>query len=259
MNIAADRPPHMKVMGSKVHLLQMSEVLGRIECWIQERGATRYIVATGMHGVMEAHRDPEFKEIVNSADLFVPDGISLVWIGRVRGYSIRKRVSGSDLMTEFFKLAAEKGYKVYFYGDTDETLNLLQSTLKEKLPNLQIAGAYSPPFRPLSDEEDREIVKAINGSGADVLWVGLGLPKQERWLFEHRDKINVPVAVGVGAAFKFQSGQVRRAPRWIGELGFEWLWRFCREPKRVWRRVLLDGPRFAGNVILEMSKLKKFE
>jgi N-acetylglucosaminyldiphosphoundecaprenol N-acetyl-beta-D-mannosaminyltransferase len=239
-------------------MVQMSDTLKLVDHWIQERDRCRYIVATGMHGVMEARRDPDFKTIVNSADLFVPDGISLVWVARRRGFPLKRRVCGSDLMWEFFSLAEEKGYRVFFYGDTEETLQKLSLRLRERFPRLQTAGVRSPPFRPLTLEEDEQEVRLINESGADVVWVGLGLPKQERWMFQHRDALRVPVVVGVGAAFKFLSEQVPRAPVWVGDHGLEWLWRLLHEPGRVWRRVLIDGPCFACLAVLELSGLKKY-
>lgn len=250
--------PAIQVLGVKVHMVQMSDTLKLMDHWIQERERCRYIVATGMHGVMEARRDPDFKTIVNSADLFVPDGISLVWVARCRGFPLKKRVCGSDLMWDFFSLAEEKGYRVFFYGDTEETLQQLSLRLRERFPRLQIAGVRSPPFRPLTLEEDEQEVRLIKESGADVVWVGLGLPKQERWMFQHRDALRVPVVVGVGAAFKFLSGQIARAPAWVGDHGLEWLWRLLHEPGRVWRRVLIDGPRFACLAVLELSGLKKY-
>ena len=259
MTAVDSQPAHIKVLGSTVHLVQMDEVLERMEVWIRKRGPNKYIIATGMHGVMEAHKDPEFKDIVNSAALFVADGISLVWVARLRGHSLKKRVSGPTLMAKFLEVAQNKGYKVFFYGDTQETLNHLTATLKQRYQQLNIVGAYSPPFRSLSEDEDREVVSMINESNADVIWVGLGLPKQERWMYDHRENLTVPVAVGVGAAFKFESGLVSRAPGWLGEIGFEWLWRLVQEPRRIWRRVIVDGPRFAGHVLLEISGLKKYE
>jgi len=212
-----------------------------------------------MHGVIEAHKNPEFKDILNSADLFVPDGYSLVWAARRRGHSITHRVCGTDLMWEFLAVSEKEGYGNFFYGDTEETLDRLTTKLKQEFPNLKIVGAHSPPFRPLSPTEEAQELQIINDSEADIIWVGLGLPKQERWIYEHRDALKVPVAVGVGAAFKFHSGQVQRAPRWIGEKGFEWLWRLIQEPKRVWKRVLIDGPRFVGCVALELSRIKKYD
>lgn len=253
------QPPCIQVLGVRVHMVQMGEALAQLEYWINGPDRCRYVVVTQMHGVMEAQREPEFRKILNSADLFIPDGVSLSWVGRCRGFGSQKRVCGSDLMWEFFKLAEEKGYRNFFYGDTEETLRLLIRNLSEDFPRLNIAGVHSPPFRSLTPEEDSQETKMINESGADIVWVGLGLPKQERWMFEHRDKLNAPVLVGVGAAFKFSSGQVKRAPAWVGDHGFEWLWRLMREPRRVWRRVMIDGPRYVFYVTLESLGLKKFD
>lgn len=259
MTSLQEQIPEIKVLGSKVNLVQMDQVLEVMEQWIQENGPNKYIVASGMHGIMEAHKDPQFKEVVNTADLFVADGISLVWAARLRGHALKKRVPGPTLMSRFLELASRKGYKVFFYGDTQETLDLLTAKLEQKYEQLNIVGAYSPPFRQLTDEEDREIVSMINESKADVVWIGLGLPKQELWMHEHRASLTVPISVGVGAAFKFESGAVTRAPGWIGELGFEWAWRLAQEPGRIWRRVFIDGPRFAGHIFLELSRLRKYK
>ena len=239
-----DQIPSFRVLGVSVHLAQMDQVLKLIDEWVEKRASCRYIVATGMHGVMEARRSPYFKNVIESAGLFVPDGFSIIAVARLRGVKISKRVSGPDLMWEACKHAEEMGHRVFFYGDAEDTLQALSVKLKERFPRLIIAGLHSPPFRPLTKEEDAEEVAIINASGADILWVGLGLPKQEQWMYEHRDRLNVPVAVGVGAAFKFLSGRLKRAPSWIGDNGFEWLWRLAIEPKRVWRRVIIDGPHF---------------
>jgi N-acetylglucosaminyldiphosphoundecaprenol N-acetyl-beta-D-mannosaminyltransferase len=253
-----DDTPEITVLGVRVHMVEMPQVVQRFEDWIQHRERCHYVVATGMHGVMEAQRSPGFKSILNEADLFVADGMSLVFVSRLRGVGLRKRVSGADLMKEFISTSEEKGYKHFFYGDTDETLGELVKKLEQEFPDLVVAGVYSPPFRELSQEEDQEQVNIINESGADVVWVGLGLPKQERWMFEHKDRLNAPVLVGVGAAFKFVSGQQTRAPQWMGDRGFEWAWRFIHEPRRVWRRVLIDGPRFAFHIALEQTGLRKY-
>ena len=172
---------------------------------------------------------------------------------------LRKKDTGPKLLPEFCKVANDKGFSCYFYGDTDETLDLLTTKLKGDFPDLKIAGAYSPPFRVLTPEEDDEIIQNINSSGADVLWVGLGCPNQEKWIYEHKDRLNIKVAAGVGAYFKFYSGQVKRAPSFIGNIGLEWLWRFAHEPRRMWRRILIDGPQFVGHAFLEISGLRRYE
>lgn len=164
---------------------------------------------------------------------------------------MKRRASGADFMWEFCELAQQKGYSSFFYGDTKDTLTALTARLKQAFPDLRIAGTFSPPFRELTQEEDEDIVRLINESKADVVWVGLGLPKQERWMYDHRDKLNAPVAVGVGAAFKFISGRVRRAPVWMGDHGLEWLWRLTHEPRRVWRRVIIDIPIFAFRLAMD--------
>ena len=259
MSSPGETVPTIHVLGVAAHMVQIPDVLSMMEQWVRARERCHWIAATGMHGLMEAHKDPEFKTILNSADLLVPDGISLVWLSRRRGYKLERRVSGPDLMQEFLELAEREGYRNYFYGDTEETLGALTKRLEEKLPLLQVVGAHSPPFRPLTPEEDEAEIRSINESGADVVWVGLGLPKQERWMFKHRDRLEAPVVVGVGAAFKFLSGRVKRAPSWVGDHGLEWAWRFLQEPQRVWRRLLFDGPRFGCYVALELSGLKKYE
>lgn len=258
MGIAANLPS-IKVLGVRVNMVQVPDVLALMEHWIEEKDRCHYIVATGMHGVMEARRDLEFLHIVESADLFVPDGISLIWTARLRGVRLKRRVCGIDIMAAFFGLAEERGYSVFLYGDTEETLQLLTDRLKHQFPRLTVAGTCSPPFRPLTTEEKTQEIDMINASGADVVWIGLGLPKQERWMYEHKDLLNASVLVGVGAAFKFASGNVVRAPAWIGDHGFEWLWRLVKEPRQIWRRVLVDGPRFVVNIILEQGGLKKYD
>jgi N-acetylglucosaminyldiphosphoundecaprenol N-acetyl-beta-D-mannosaminyltransferase len=252
-----DQIPSFQVLGVRVHLVQMGQVLSAIENWIDQHSDCRYIVATQMHGIMEARRDAHFKEILNSSGLFVPDGFSLIWAARLSGFKLKSRVPGPELFLEGCRLAAKRGYRVFFYGDTEETLEALTLSLKDRVPGLKVAGAHSPPFRPLTEDEDVQETKMINDSGADIVWVGLGLPKQERWMFEHRNKLDAPVLVGVGAAFKFTSGQVKRAPPWVGNHGFEWLWRFVQEPGRVWHRVMIDGPHFLLCVVIERLDLKK--
>lgn len=255
----ADVFQSISILGVRVHMVQTPQVLEIIGQWISHgREPCRWIVVTGMHGVEEARKDAAFRGMLNSADLFVPDGISLVLIARRRGFPLKRRVSGPDLFAEFCAVADKAGYRNFFFGDTDVTLRLLEEQLKAKFPGLSPVGFYSPPFRPLSQEEDEAVVRMINDSKPDVLWVALGCPKQERWIYEHRDRLHVPVAIGIGAAFKFMGGTVERAPEWVGNLGFEWLWRFVHEPHRLWRRVLIDGPRFVFSVGLEELGIKKF-
>jgi N-acetylglucosaminyldiphosphoundecaprenol N-acetyl-beta-D-mannosaminyltransferase len=212
------------------------------------------VVVTGFHGLWEGHKNPGVRSVLNSAELWAPDGIAPVWAARVHGHHHVSRAPGAEIMREFFRRADKKGYSSYFYGDTDQTLSALRLTLSRDYPGHKIAGAFSPPFRPLTPAEDRAIVEQINAARPDVLWVALGMPKQDVWIQERLKRLNVPVAIGVGAAFAFVADTVPRCPDWMGRVGFEWLYRFVREPKKLWRRDLLDGPRFLVHLGLELIR-----
>jgi len=256
---AADLPS-VRILGSRVHMISLPEVVQHLDAWIQRPAPRpRRLVVTGFHGLWEAHKRPEFKAILNSADLWVPDGIAPVLVARRRGFKTATRTPGAEIMQAFFELADRKGYSSFFYGDTDETLAALRENLQRRYPGHRVAGTFSPPFGPMSPEQDAAAVRMINEARPDVLWVGLGLPKQDIWIHEHRDRLTVPVAAGVGAAFKFLAGSVKRVPAWIGNHGLEWLWRFACEPRKLWRRDLLDAPRFVTHVLLEMTGLRKYD
>ena len=251
--------PAVRILGSEVHVLQLSDVVEAIQTWIEKPdGRCHQIVVTGFHGLWEGYKNPEFRAMLNSADLWVPDGIAPVWVARRQGITEARRIPGAEIMTAFFEVANRKGFSSFFYGDTDDTLAKLQANLEEKFPGHKVAGTYSPPFRQLTRQEDDEIVRMINDVNPDVVWVGLGMPKQDRWVYKHKTCLNTPVAIGVGAAFCFLAGKVKRVPAWVGDRGLEWLWRFAMEPKKLWRRDLLDGPRFIAQVAMEMAGLKKY-
>lgn len=246
--------PQIQILGLPVHMVQIPEVVSLMTKWAMgERGKPYWIVVADMHAIIEAHKRPEFRAMLSSADLTVPDGISLIKVARRKGVPLRARVAGTDLMKVFFRQTQRSGLSHYFYGDTDHTLSHLVQKLDKDFPGITIAGACSPPFRPLTAQEDEAMISRINEAKPDVLWVGLGLPKQEQWIHEHRDRLEVPLVLGVGAAFKFLAGTVRRAPDWIGELGLEWLWRFAHEPRRLWKRIMVEGPQFVGLVVLELA------
>ncbi len=243
------------ILGSRVQLVTASRTADYMERWICMRdGRCRQIVTTGFHGLMEAHKKPGLRAILNQADLWAPDGIAPVWLARLRGHRHAVRAPGAEIMREFFTRAQERHYSSYFYGDTDATLSDLTGTVARFYPGHRIAGAYSPPFRALTRAEDNVIIDRINASGADVLWVALGMPKQDVWIHEHLQRLNVHVAVGVGAAFAFVARTVSRCPEWIGDAGFEWAYRFLREPAKLWRRDLIDGPRFIFHAAMEFLR-----
>jgi N-acetylglucosaminyldiphosphoundecaprenol N-acetyl-beta-D-mannosaminyltransferase len=245
----------VRVMGSRVHLVSVSQTVDQMERWIGARdGRCRRVVVTGFHGLWEAHQNPGFRAILNSAELWTPDGIAPVWAARLRGHRKVERAPGAEIMREFFRRADRLSYSSYFYGDTDGTLASLRQALARDYPGHRIAGAYSPPFRPLTPAEDEEIVDRINAARPDVLWVGLGMPKQDVWIHERLDRLKVPVAIGVGAAFAFAAGTVARCPEWMGRMGFEWVYRFVKEPRKMWRRDLIDGPRFLFHLGVDLIR-----
>jgi len=254
--------PTLKLLGSEIHILDIAGITRQFENWIEDYNTfrvCRQVVVTGFHGIWEAFQNPSIKKILNSADLWIPDGASFAVIARKKGFPPFVKIASSDFIRTFFQVANLKGYNSFFYGDTQKTLAALKANLENEYPGHKITGIFSPPFRPLTKEEDRSIIDMINKSRPDVLWVGLGCPKQDIWIYEHKEKLDVPVAVGVGAAFSFFAGTVKRAPGWIEKSGFEWLWRFTQEPKKLWKRDFVDGPRFLFHVALEMMELRKYD
>jgi N-acetylglucosaminyldiphosphoundecaprenol N-acetyl-beta-D-mannosaminyltransferase len=249
-------PPRTDVLGAPVDIIDVENVLRLMEQWIQRRGRPHWIAVTGSHGALEAHKHPDFRAVLQTADLSVPDGR---WAARIAAKKISSRthqVRGADLMAAFCHLSSQKGYTNFFYGDTDDTLGLARERLGQKYTGVKIIGTYSPPFRPLTPQEDAEVIEKINRANPDVLWVALGLPKQERWIAAHLDRLKAPVIVAIGAAIKFHSGRVVPSPAWASRAGLEWLWRLAHEPRTVWRRALIYGPQFMVLSILDLIRYK---
>ena len=246
-------------LGVRTHALQIKQVIERMRVWIRERDRCHSIAATSMHGIVEAQRDSSFKNVLNATDLVVPDGMPLVWLGRRKGHILPRRVYGPDLLLAFCEESAGRGYRHFFYGGEPGVAERLAESLKTRFPGLNVVGTCSPPFRTLSADEDAEIVEMINRAAPGVLWVGLGAPKQERWMHEHKDRLRVPVLVGVGAAFDLLSGRRKQAPRWMREHGLEWFFRLLQEPRRLWRRYLVYGAQFIAYLALDSLRLKNFE
>lgn len=251
--------PSFHVLGVRVDAVQIADVVRRMEEWIERREGGHYIAVTGMHGVTEALHDAEFGRILNRASLVVPDGYPLVVLGRRKGFALARRVYGPELMQSFCKETARKGYRHFFYGGAEGVADDLAKRFATRFPGMQVVGTYCPPFRVLTTAEERDVREKINSSRADVVWVGLSTPKQERWMERHRESVNVPVMVGVGAAFDFHTGRLAQAPEWMRENGMEWFFRLMREPRRLWRRYLLNGSEFLYNVALQELRLRKFD
>jgi N-acetylglucosaminyldiphosphoundecaprenol N-acetyl-beta-D-mannosaminyltransferase len=211
-------------------------------CWARA-GESRYVCVATVNNIIEAYDDPQFRAIMEAADLVTPDGMPLVWGLRLLGVGAATRVYGPDLTPVVCQLAAEQGVPVGFYGGTEDVLEELVAKLRQRFPGLKVAYGASPPFWPPTAEERRRTIEDLHRSGARILFVGLGTPKQERWMAAHKDQVPA-VMLGVGAAFDFLAGRKRQAPRLVQRLGLEWLYRLVHEPRRLWRRYLYRNPRF---------------
>jgi N-acetylglucosaminyldiphosphoundecaprenol N-acetyl-beta-D-mannosaminyltransferase len=236
------------VLGVGISAIDMAQAVAEITRWVEE-GEQHYVCVTGVHGVMEARRDPELRRIHNASGLTTPDGMPMVWAGHRAGARNMRRVYGPDLMLALSELAARRGWSSFFYGGGPGVPDLLAERLGARFPGLRVAGTWSPPFRPLTAEEDQAIVERINRSGADLVWVGLSTPKQERWMAAHAGRLEAKALLGVGAAFDIHAGLLPQAPSWMQRLGLEWLYRLGREPKRLWRRYLHNNPRFVVEIL----------
>jgi N-acetylglucosaminyldiphosphoundecaprenol N-acetyl-beta-D-mannosaminyltransferase len=244
----------IKVLDVSIDVTTYERVESRIIKWISIR-ESRYVCAANVHTLMEAVDSISFKNIINDADLVTPDGMPLVWMMRKKGYPDQQRVYGPQLMLRLVEEASIQGVPVGIYGGTEEVVELLCQKLIERYPKLIIAYAHSPPFRPLSIEEDKAIVDKINSKGVKLLFVGLGCPKQEKWIAAHKGKIQA-VMVGVGAAFDFHAGVKPQAPPWMQSAGLEWLFRLFVEPRRLWRRYIYNNPRFIILATIDLIRYK---
>ena len=249
--------PRVNVLGVGVSVINMDQALAAIEGWISRREAN-YVCVTNIHGVIESHRDRDLRSIHNTAGLVTPDGMPLVWLGRLHGFTHVKRVYGPDLMLALCERSVELSYRHFFYGGSAHVPDRLAANLRQRFPGLHVAGVYSPPFRPLTDEEDDGVVKLINSARPHIVWVGLSTPKQEQWMAKHVGRLDGAVLIGVGAAFDFHAGVKRQAPLWMQRSGLEWVFRLVTEPRRLWRRYAVNIPSFLWLSLLQALRLREF-
>jgi N-acetylglucosaminyldiphosphoundecaprenol N-acetyl-beta-D-mannosaminyltransferase len=235
----------VNILGVGVNAIDMSIAVNTVRDWI-DRNDRNFVCVTGVHGVMESYRDPTLRKIHNAAGLVTPDGMPLVWLGRRLGFGQIKRVYGPDLMLALCEYSVGKAYSHFLYGGGPEVPEKLAEELKDRFPGLRVAGVYSPPFRELTPDEDEGVIKMINDSGAQIVWIGLSTPKQEKWMSSHLKKLKAPVLIGVGAAFDIHSGLKPQAPAWMRNSGLEWLFRLITEPKRLWKRYAINNPMFVA-------------
>jgi N-acetylglucosaminyldiphosphoundecaprenol N-acetyl-beta-D-mannosaminyltransferase len=217
-----------------------------------------YVAVTGVHGVSEAQSDPEFRQILNAAFLNTPDGMPMSWVGRLQGFQDMDRVYGPDLMLSVCAATQDGSVRHFFYGGARGVADELRTALLARFPGISVCGTYTPPFRPLKVEEEAELQCCLQEARPHICWVGLSTPKQERFMADYLNKLPITVMIGVGAAFDMHSGRVRQAPLWMQRSGLEWLFRLKQEPKRLWKRYLVNNPLFVARILAQFSGLKQY-
>lgn len=240
--------PTCNILGVQIAAIDMQWLCNYVQNNLKELSGD-YICVSNVHTTVTAYDDPEYLKVQNGGIMAIPDGGPLSSVGRKRGYKNMKRTTGPSFMSEILNISVEKGYRHYFYGSTPQTLEKLQEKLTNEYPGIQIAGMYSPPFRPLTEVEDQKVVEEINKAKADFVWIGLGAPKQEKWMAAHQGKIK-GVMIGVGAGFDYFAGNIDRAPEWMQKHNLEWLYRLIQDPKRLFRRYFYTNTKFIWNVIV---------
>jgi N-acetylglucosaminyldiphosphoundecaprenol N-acetyl-beta-D-mannosaminyltransferase len=245
------------VLGCNIDALTWQETINTICNWGLNH-ESRYVTLCNVHSNVKALLNKNHRTVLNTADMTTPDGMPITWVLRKLGFPEQQRINGPDLMWAYCEKAEKTGQKIFFYGSTNQVLSKLEAKLRESFPNLQIVGMHSPPFRDLTAEESSEIDNMLNASNANIIFVGLGCPRQEQWMFEHRGKVNA-VMLGVGAAFNYHAGTIKRAPIWMQNSGLEWLHRLASDPMRLWKRYLFSNPVFIIAITAQLLGIKKFK
>lgn len=240
--------PTCNIMGVNIAAINMEWLLEYLDKNIDFLHGD-YICVSNVHTTVTSFEEPDYCAVQNGGIMAIPDGGPLSTVGRKRGHKNMQRTTGPSLMGEIFKITAEKGYRHFFYGSKQETLDLLEEKLNENYPGIQIAGMYSPPFRPLTDEEDAAAIKMINDAKPDFVWVGLGAPKQENWMAAHQGKLD-GLMIGVGAGFDYYAGNIQRAPQWMQKWNLEWVYRLIQDPKRLFQRYWHTNTSFIWNAMI---------
>lgn len=259
ISIASASQPasRMNILGVGVNTINMSDAVELSDSLIRS-GQRSYICVTDVHTVIEAQSDTVLRSILNNSFLTTPDGVPLVWIGRMLGHRRLRRVYGPDFLIEMCKVSAQRKYRHFFFGGKTGVAQRLSAKLRERFPGLEIVGTYTPPFRPLTRDEEQELAQMVEEAQPDILWVGLGSPKQERFMAEFCGRLNVKLMVGVGAAFDIHSGAVKEAPQWLKNMGLQWLHRLAQEPRRLWKRYSICIPSFLWGISLQFLGIRRF-
>jgi len=259
VNASTPEPlPRVNVLGVGVSVLNLPAALAALAGAVATR-SKGYVCVTGVHGVSEAQADPALRRIHNRAFLVTPDGMPMVWLGRLAGHRAMDRVYGPDLMTLVMRESPARGWRHFLYGGANGTAEKLRAVLTAKFPGLDIAGSYEPPFRPLNGAEYAALGAQVAAARPDFFWVGLSTPKQERFMAEYLPRLDATVMLGVGAAFDILAGNIAQAPRWMQRSGLEWFYRLCREPRRLGPRYLVNNPLFALRIAAQLSGLRRYK
>jgi N-acetylglucosaminyldiphosphoundecaprenol N-acetyl-beta-D-mannosaminyltransferase len=242
------------LLGLPIAMTDYAEAMDAMDGMIARR-EPGYVCATAVHAVMVAQNDPEMRTALERSTLTVPDGMPLVWAANLLGEDLGDRVYGPELMLRYCERARDLGHRLFLYGGRDQgSLAQLTLNLRLRFPGIKIVGGYSPPFRPLTEDEDNAVAGQINAARPDIVWVGIGVPKQEKWMARMRDRLDAPVLAAVGAAFDFHAGRVSMAPEWMQSRGLEWTYRIAQEPRRLLPRYLIHNPRFVAKVALQVAR-----
>jgi N-acetylglucosaminyldiphosphoundecaprenol N-acetyl-beta-D-mannosaminyltransferase len=233
----------LDLLGVRVSAVSIPLAVETIDGWIKAKTKT-YVCVAPVSTLVDCQKNADYKSVVNQAGMVTPDGMPVVWLGKASGSRVIDRTYGPDLMQAVADAGQTKGYRHFWYGGSPKTLELLERSMRSRFPTMNLVGKYSPPFMPYAQKESAEVIQMINEAKPDILWVGLGSPKQDFWMSLNRPLLNVSVIVGVGAAFDFLSGQKPQAPRWMQRSGLEWLFRLASEPRRLWRRYLIGNTEF---------------
>jgi N-acetylglucosaminyldiphosphoundecaprenol N-acetyl-beta-D-mannosaminyltransferase len=252
------RLPRVNILGVGINAINPEQAIAEIEGWIRRR-ERHYVNVCNVHTIMECQKNDRLRRVVNNSGLSTPDGMPLVWLGRLHGHRTAERVYGPDLMLALCERSQTTGHRHFFYGGVPGIAERLAEQLQRRYPRLVVAGIHSPPFRPVGTVEDAPVVEAIDAARPDIVWVGLGTPKQDHWVSDHRPLLEAPVLIAIGAAFDFHAGVLRQAPRWMQRSGLEWCFRLAQEPRRLAYRYLVLNPLFVLNVVLQATRLRRFE
>jgi N-acetylglucosaminyldiphosphoundecaprenol N-acetyl-beta-D-mannosaminyltransferase len=247
--------PRVNILGVGINAIDMDAALHLVQAAI-EHGQRGYICVTGVHGVMEAQADPAFKRIQNASLFTTPDGMPMVWVGRLQGHKQIARVYGPDFMFAVCQLSERTGYTHFFYGGKPGVAQNLSAALHARLPKLNVVGTYTPPFRPLRAKEEADLYELVAGAKPDLFWVGLSTPKQERFMAEYIHRLPVKLMVGVGAAFDIHTGRLQDSPGWVKQAGLQWFHRLLQEPSRLWPRYLINNPKFLYGTCLQLLGIR---